>query len=217
MHDDTIEDTPDTDRVLRSLHPDELGPTHWISWARLLLYNNVYETGRFGGVANAIDGLKSLEMLIFQYNSLLAGFQMVSLIGNADAHSLNQLTVFSLILGFIWSCTGCMLSIIVLKLLILVREEDPSFAISAVLGLSPMIVASYAASVVGTLLLMLSVNSYAHYILTNRYLAYALNGVSGCMLVFIGVVQYTRLFRGKSPAPVAGARPVRRRMRDVAQ
>jgi hypothetical protein len=130
-----------TEDVLTSLRSNEPGLMGFgFGWAKILLYNNIHESGRIGGVANAIDGLKDLTEVIFQFNSLLAGFQMISLVGIGEPNHLYRLTIFTLILGFIASSSGCILSLIILKYLILARDDTPSFAIGIAIGLSPMII-----------------------------------------------------------------------------
>ena len=205
MHPDTgpdvDTDSPDTEQVLEALQPDKDKLTGF-DWVRILLYNNIYETGRFGGVANAIDGIKNLEGVIFQFNSLLAGFQMVSLVGGENnlgvtTHPIHRMTVFILMLGFIVSCSGCILSLFVMKYLILAREDEPTFAIWTVIGISPMIIASFAASIAGLLLLLTAVNTYAHLVLVPMH-AFWINGVSTAALSAVIAVQIHFKFSAQS-------------------
>jgi hypothetical protein len=226
MHADTGTDidSPDTDEVLDALQPDKDKLTGF-DWVRILLYNNIYETGRFGGVANAIDGIKNLEAVIFQFNSLLAGFQMVSLVGGENdrgllTHPMHRLTVFILMLGFVVSCSGCILSLFIMKYLILAREDEPTFAIWTVMGISPMIIASFAASIAGLLLLLTAVNTYAHLVLFPLH-AFWINGVSVVAVAAVSAAQihfkfaaqsfaYTRQLRREASAPQFDATTRRR-------
>jgi hypothetical protein len=203
MHADTGTDidSPDTDEVLDALQPDKDKLTGF-DWVRILLYNNIYETGRFGGVANAIDGIKNLEAVIFQFNSLLAGFQMVSLVGGENdrgllTHPMHRLTVFILMLGFVVSCSGCILSLFIMKYLILAREDEPTFAIWTVIGISPMIIASFAASIAGLLLLLTAVNTYAHLVLYPLH-AFWINGVSMVAIAAVSAAQIQFKFAAQS-------------------